>query len=145
MSKSQKLLLYIQKADSNAERQTLQDLVQLNVNRIQQLTELEAQHSQRRGPAAVESRKRKAAHNQPAMPISRVLPSQAVDTSGSWVPVAFAKTIKSGEMTTFQHAGQPWVLFRDGAGNAACIEDCCAHRACPLSLVSPCLCSATCY
>lgn len=115
----------------------MQDLVQLNINRIQQLTELEAQHSSGRVPSAVDTRKRKAAREPTAMPVSRVLPSQPLDTSGSWVPVAFAETITAGEMTTFQHAGQPWVLFRDGSGNAACIEDCCAHRACPLSLVSP--------
>lgn len=115
----------------------MQDLVQLNINRIQQLTELEAQHSSGRVPSTVDTRKRKAAREPTAMPVSRVLPSQPLDTSGSWVPVAFAESITAGEMTTFQHAGQPWVLFRDGSGNAACIEDCCAHRACPLSLVSP--------
>ena len=30
--------------------------------------------------------------------------------------------------------GEPWVLFRDESGAAACVRDECAHRACPLSL-----------
>ena len=30
--------------------------------------------------------------------------------------------------------GEPWVLFRDADGAAACVKDECAHRACPLSL-----------
>ena len=30
--------------------------------------------------------------------------------------------------------GEPWVLFRDEHGAAACVRDECAHRACPLSL-----------
>lgn len=37
-------------------------------------------------------------------------------------------------MVPFELFNQPWVLFRDEAGNPACIRDTCAHRACPLSL-----------
>ena len=122
----------------------LQDLVQLNINRIQQLTELEAQHSKDGAPSVPDSRKRKAARELIEMPVSRILPSQPLDTSGSWVPVAFVEIITARGMITFQHAGQPWILFRDKSGNAACIEDCCAHRACPLSLVRPSLHTITC-
>lgn len=115
----------------------MQDLVQLNMNRIQQLNALEAaQRSQgRQGPPGKPSRSpAKTAHAMP-LPVSRVVPAQAPDVEGSWVPVAFSSSVGS-DMTTLQRAGQPWILFRDASGGAACIEDCCAHRACPLSLVS---------
>ena len=38
-------------------------------------------------------------------------------------------------MVTMELFGEPWVLFRDAQGLAACVKDACAHRACPLSLV----------
>ena len=40
-------------------------------------------------------------------------------------------------MVTMELFGEPWVLFRDAQGLAACVKDACAHRACPLSLVRP--------
>ena len=37
-------------------------------------------------------------------------------------------------MVPIELFGEPWVLFRDEHGAAACVRDECAHRACPLSL-----------
>ncbi len=39
-------------------------------------------------------------------------------------------------MVPIELFGEPWVLFRDEHGAAACVRDECAHRACPLSLGS---------
>ena len=113
----------------------LQDLVQLNMNRIQQLNALETAQDSQEQAASASTVRETLSHETAAMPISRVISTQPLDVEGSWVPVAFTDTLGSG-MTPFQHGGQPWILFRDAEGNAACIEDCCAHRACPLSLVS---------
>ena len=67
-------------------------------------------------------------------PISHVMPLEQSAAQSSWVPVALSAIVKDG-MVTFRHAGHPWVLFRQANGAPAAIEDCCAHRACPLSLV----------
>lgn len=37
-------------------------------------------------------------------------------------------------MVPFEIFNESWVLFRDEFGKPACIQDQCAHRACPLSL-----------
>lgn len=34
----------------------------------------------------------------------------------------------------FELLKEPWVLFRDEECNPACVQDECAHRACPLSI-----------
>ena len=52
-----------------------------------------------------------------------------------WFPVAFSSQIKGDEMVAMELFGEPWVMFRDAQGLAACVKDACAHRACPLSLV----------
>lgn len=39
-------------------------------------------------------------------------------------------------MVPFELFDQPWILFRDEHGDAAVIQDECAHRACPLSVGS---------
>ena len=50
--------------------------------------------------------------------------------------MAFSSQMKDGAMVTMELFGQPWVLFRDAQGLPSCVKDACAHRACPLSLVS---------
>ena len=65
------------------------------------------------------------------------LPDQLKDF---WFPVAFSSQLKEGAMVTMELFGEPWVMFRDAQGLAACVKDACAHRACPLSLVSACSC-----
>ena len=49
--------------------------------------------------------------------------------------MAFSSQLKGDEMVPMELFGEPWVLFRDAQGLAACVKDACAHRACPLSLV----------
>lgn len=42
--------------------------------------------------------------------------------------------LAADKLIPFELLGEPWVLFRDETGAAACVKDECAHRACPLSL-----------
>ena len=49
-------------------------------------------------------------------------------------PCAAAQRIVKDTMVPIELFGEPWVLFRDEDGAAACVRDECAHRACPLSL-----------
>ena len=51
-----------------------------------------------------------------------------------WYPVQFTSKLAADTMVPFELFDEPWVLFRDAAGRAACVRDECAHRACPLSL-----------
>lgn len=51
-----------------------------------------------------------------------------------WYPAAFASQLHKDNPVSFELFGQPWVLFRNKAGEPACVRDECAHRACPLSL-----------
>lgn len=51
-----------------------------------------------------------------------------------WYPAEFSASLRPDTLVPFDLFGEPWVLFRDEAGRAACIRDECAHRACPLSL-----------
>lgn len=51
-----------------------------------------------------------------------------------WYPAAFASQLHKESPVPFDLFGQPWVLFRNEAGEPACVRDECAHRACPLSL-----------
>ena len=47
-----------------------------------------------------------------------------------------AQKLAADKLIPFELLGEPWVLFRDETGAAACVKDECAHRACPLSLGS---------
>jgi chlorophyllide a oxygenase len=51
-----------------------------------------------------------------------------------WYPVDFSKNLKFKNTLPFQLFDESWVLFRDQMGQVGCIQDECAHRACPLSL-----------
>jgi chlorophyllide a oxygenase len=51
-----------------------------------------------------------------------------------WYPVEFSKNITPTAAKPFELFDECWVLFRDRTGAIACIQDACAHRACPLSL-----------
>uniref|UniRef100_A0A7S0RR27 Rieske domain-containing protein n=1 Tax=Chlamydomonas leiostraca TaxID=1034604 RepID=A0A7S0RR27_9CHLO len=51
-----------------------------------------------------------------------------------WYPAEFSKKLGPNMMVPFDLFGEPWVMFRDERGQAACIKDSCAHRSCPLSL-----------
>lgn len=50
-----------------------------------------------------------------------------------WFAVQFTSKLQTDMMIPFDLFGEPWVLFRDADGKAACVKDECAHRACPLS------------
>jgi len=65
-------------------------------------------------------------------------------SSGAWLPATFSSALGPQSVLEMESAGQPWVLFRDIQGGAACIKDECAHRACPLSLVRPRACACAC-
>ncbi|KAL6760398.1 chloroplast chlorophyllide a oxygenase precursor [Haematococcus lacustris] len=51
-----------------------------------------------------------------------------------WYPAEFSQSLQANTLVPFEIFGESWVLFRDAAGQPACIKDTCAHRACPLSL-----------
>ncbi|KAK9829387.1 hypothetical protein WJX72_005532 [[Myrmecia] bisecta] len=53
-----------------------------------------------------------------------------------WYPAEFSSRLEKDTLVPLELFGQPWVLFRDQQGKAACVRDECAHRACPLSLGS---------
>jgi len=51
-----------------------------------------------------------------------------------WYPVEFTAKLTEGMMVPIELFGEQWVVFRGADGEAACLRDECAHRACPLSL-----------
>jgi chlorophyllide a oxygenase len=51
-----------------------------------------------------------------------------------WFPAHFSSKLTADKLIPIELFGEPWVLFRDETGAAACVKDECAHRACPLSL-----------
>lgn len=122
----------------------MQELVQLNKDRIQQLTSQTQAVQNLDDSASVRPDHPTQASAQPSslgadqqLAVPRIVPVEEPATTSAWLPVGFSEfvTAKSG-MTKLDHAGQPWILFRTKDGQVGCIEDCCAHRACPLSLVS---------
>ncbi|XP_078434101.1 chlorophyllide a oxygenase, chloroplastic-like [Wolffia australiana] len=53
-----------------------------------------------------------------------------------WYPVAFSKDMKEDSMIPIDCFEEPWVLFRGKDGKPGCVQNTCAHRACPLHLGS---------
>ncbi|XP_050230239.1 chlorophyllide a oxygenase, chloroplastic [Mercurialis annua] len=53
-----------------------------------------------------------------------------------WYPVAFTTDMKDDTMIPIDCFEEPWVLFRGKDGKPGCIQNTCAHRACPLHLGS---------
>lgn len=51
-----------------------------------------------------------------------------------WFAVQFSSTLEKDMMIPFDLFGEPWVIFREKDGKAACVKDECAHRACPVSI-----------
>ncbi|EOY16302.1 Pheophorbide a oxygenase family protein with Rieske domain isoform 1 [Theobroma cacao] len=75
------------------------------------------------------------------------LPRKSLDVSGPvrpyhprlknfWYPVAFTTDLKDDTMIPIDCFEEPWVLFRGKDGNPGCVQNTCAHRACPLHLGS---------
>ncbi|KZV33029.1 chlorophyll synthase [Dorcoceras hygrometricum] len=53
-----------------------------------------------------------------------------------WYPVAFSADLKDDTMVPLDCFEEPWVLFRGKDGKPGCVQNTCAHRACPLHLGS---------
>ncbi|KAL4183511.1 hypothetical protein AMTRI_Chr11g98610 [Amborella trichopoda] len=53
-----------------------------------------------------------------------------------WYPVAFSDDLKADTMIPVDCFEEPWVLFRGKDGEPGCVQNTCAHRACPLHLGS---------
>ncbi|KAM0971563.1 hypothetical protein ACFX13_019747 [Malus domestica] len=53
-----------------------------------------------------------------------------------WYPVAFTTDLKDDTMVPLDCFEEPWVLFRGNDGKPGCVQNTCAHRACPLDLGS---------
>ncbi|KAL0391742.1 UNVERIFIED_CONTAM: Chlorophyllide a oxygenase, chloroplastic [Sesamum radiatum] len=53
-----------------------------------------------------------------------------------WYPVAFSSDMKEDTMVPIECFEEPWVLFRGKDGKPGCVQNTCAHRACPLHLGS---------
>ncbi|XP_047957807.1 chlorophyllide a oxygenase, chloroplastic-like isoform X1 [Salvia hispanica] len=53
-----------------------------------------------------------------------------------WYPVAFSAGLKDDTMMPIDCFEEPWVLFRGKDGKPGCVQNTCAHRACPLDLGS---------
>ncbi|XP_022768179.1 chlorophyllide a oxygenase, chloroplastic-like [Durio zibethinus] len=79
--------------------------------------------------------------------VKRKLPRKSLDVSGPvqpyhlrlknfWYPVAFSTDLKDDTMIPIDCFEEPWVLFRGKYGNPGCVQNTCAHRACPLHLGS---------
>ncbi|RAL41568.1 hypothetical protein DM860_013102 [Cuscuta australis] len=53
-----------------------------------------------------------------------------------WYPVAFSSDLKDDTMMPIDCFEQPWVIFRGNDRKPGCVQNTCAHRACPLHLGS---------
>ncbi|KAK9096059.1 hypothetical protein Sjap_021556 [Stephania japonica] len=53
-----------------------------------------------------------------------------------WYPVAFSTDLKDDTMVPIDCFEEPWVVFRGKDGKPGCVQNTCAHRACPLHLGS---------
>ncbi|KAF5735509.1 chlorophyllide a oxygenase chloroplastic isoform X2 [Tripterygium wilfordii] len=53
-----------------------------------------------------------------------------------WYPVAFSTDLKDDTMIPLECFEEPWVVFRGKDGKPGCVQNTCAHRACPLDLGS---------
>lgn len=53
-----------------------------------------------------------------------------------WYPVAFSADLKDDTMIPMECFEEPWVVFRGKDGKPGCVQNTCAHRACPLDLGS---------
>ncbi|GMH17165.1 hypothetical protein Nepgr_019006 [Nepenthes gracilis] len=79
--------------------------------------------------------------------VKRKVPHKSLDVSGPvkvyhpnlknfWYPVAFSVDLKDDTMVPIECFEEPWVIFRGKDGHPGCVQNTCAHRACPLHLGS---------
>ncbi|KAF7816854.1 chlorophyllide a oxygenase, chloroplastic [Senna tora] len=53
-----------------------------------------------------------------------------------WYPIAFSSDLKDDTMIPIECFEEPWFIFRGNDGKPGCVQNTCAHRACPLHLGS---------
>ncbi|KAI5076528.1 hypothetical protein GOP47_0008593 [Adiantum capillus-veneris] len=82
------------------------------------------------GPKSTASSSKKSQGLVVAGPVKEFSPS----LKNFWYPVAFTDDISKDTMVPFECFEEPWVLFRDQDGRVGCVQNSCAHRACPLHL-----------
>ncbi|MCL7038397.1 hypothetical protein MKW94_029313 [Papaver nudicaule] len=68
--------------------------------------------------------------------ISGPVPDYHPRLKNFWYPVAFTADLKVDTMLPIDCFEEPWVVFRGKDGNPGCVQNTCAHRACPLHLGS---------
>ncbi|XP_010243855.1 PREDICTED: chlorophyllide a oxygenase, chloroplastic-like isoform X2 [Nelumbo nucifera] len=79
--------------------------------------------------------------------VKRKMPPKSLNVSGPvkqyhpfmknfWYPVAFSNDLKDDTMIPIDCFEEPWVVFRGNDGKPGCVQNTCAHRACPLHLGS---------
>ncbi|KAL0369258.1 UNVERIFIED_CONTAM: Chlorophyllide a oxygenase, chloroplastic [Sesamum calycinum] len=78
------------------------------------------------------------AHNQRGRSLNVSAPDQpySAHLKNFWYPVAFSSDMKEDTMVPIECFEEPWVLFRGKDGKPGCVQNTCAHRACPLHLGS---------
>lgn len=80
------------------------------------------------------SKKRKPPRR--SLRVSGPLEPYSANLKNFWYPVAFSADLKDDTMVPFDCFEEPWVIFRGKDGRAGCVQNTCAHRACPLHLGS---------
>ncbi|RZC94492.1 hypothetical protein C5167_026223 [Papaver somniferum] len=68
--------------------------------------------------------------------ISGPVPDYHPRLKNFWYPMAFTADLKEDTMLPIDCFEEPWVIFRGKDGSPGCVQNTCAHRACPLHLGS---------
>ncbi|XXG45538.1 hypothetical protein AAC387_Pa02g0596 [Persea americana] len=68
--------------------------------------------------------------------VSGPVPPYHPSLKNFWYPVAFSSDLREDTMIPIDCFEEPWVIFRGKDGNPGCVQNTCAHRACPLHLGS---------
>lgn len=119
--------------DAKMRLQRTEAEIEVNVQRLNELKETARvleQSFKPGGGASVYTEKDALAKNTNGLHSSLVLEESLKD---HWFAVQFSNRLEENMMIPFDLFGEPWVLFRDEEGMAACVKDECAHRACPIS------------
>ncbi|GAB2290461.1 hypothetical protein Dimus_024740 [Dionaea muscipula] len=81
---------------------------------------------------SLDSMKRKP--SQKSLSVSGPVKSYHPSLKNFWYPVAFSADLKDDTMIPIECFEEPWVIFRGMDGKPGCVQNTCAHRACPLHL-----------
>ncbi|XP_019454526.1 PREDICTED: chlorophyllide a oxygenase, chloroplastic-like [Lupinus angustifolius] len=85
-------------------------------------------------PKSVDIEKRRKP--QKRLNVSGPVQSYHSNLKNFWYPVAFSTGLKDDTMVPIECFEEPWVIFRGKNGEPGCVQNTCAHRACPLHLGS---------